>query len=645
MKSVKNQTTGTPTPTARPEGPAESGSPRWHLLYALLAAFDVLTVTASLSLNHRLVDIHTESLRVAGLLAEVGHSAGVANAPGNDVFDTHDVTGERRRLDLGRAQFEVSLQKMNAHCPGYEAEFAEIRTAMAAMESEAELIFHAFESNEPERAGERMATMDRRYAEVNAAVAELGLRVRLAQLAQSESLARLEYLIGGSVALMVMLALFYGHRLHVRVRATEEERQRHLTQLATSEEQFRRLVESTHTIPFELDPRALRFCYVAPQATGLLGVPASNWLDDGFLSQRMHPDDRDACLGVLARAGSEHVESECRLRRSDGAWIWARMILSVAGDEAASRGRARGSILRGVLLDVTETRRLEAELRQAQKLESVGRLAAGVAHEINTPVQFVSDSVHFVRDAFGDLSSLMKSYGELRTAAASGSASPELVADVAEAEDAADVPYLLENVPKALERSLEGLDRVATIVRSMKEFAHPDQKEMAPVDLNQAIQSTLTIARNEYKYVAEVETDFGELPRVTCLVGEVNQVVLNIVVNAAHAIADAVKGTDARGRITVRTRREGDQVQIAISDTGGGIPEHVRERIFDPFFTTKEVGRGTGQGLAIARAVVVEKHHGSLTFESEVGRGTTFFVRLPIDGARPETSALQEAAA
>jgi len=176
-------------------------------------------------------------------------------------------------------------------------------------------------------------------------------------------------------------------------------------------------------------------------------------------------------------------------------------------------------------------------------------------------------------------------------------------------------------------------------VRSMKEFAHPDRKEMTQVDINQAIRSTLIIASNEYKYVAEVETGFSEIPPVNCYAGEINQVVLNLIVNAAHAIGDVVKGTPAKGKITVATRSHEDFVEIAIADTGKGIPVDVRSRIFDPFFTTKEVGKGTGQGLAIARSVVVDKHGGTLTFETEVGKGTTFFIRLPIAGADSSSAA------
>ena len=276
--------------------------------------------------------------------------------------------------------------------------------------------------------------------------------------------------------------------------------------------------------------------------------------------------------------------------------------------------------------------RMEIELRQAQKLESVGRLAAGVAHEINTPVQFVSDSVHFVQDAMRDFTVALDKFRALHRLVVEGAPVEQAAQDAADAEESADLPYLMENVPKALDRSLEGLGRVATIVRSMKEFVHPAQTAMSPVDLNHSIESTLTIARHEYKLVADLETHLGELPPVTCLGGELNQVVLNLLVNAAHAIADKVAGTDARGLITVSTTLEGDHVVIAVKDTGAGIPEAIRERIFDPFFTTNDVGKGTAQGLALARSVVVYKHHGELTFESRVGEGSTFFVRLPLGG-------------
>jgi len=276
-------------------------------------------------------------------------------------------------------------------------------------------------------------------------------------------------------------------------------------------------------------------------------------------------------------------------------------------------------------------------LVQEEKLTSVGRLAAGIAHEINTPVQFVGDSISFLHDALRDLTTLIGKYQAVARAHGDGKSWEEWDREVAKAEEDADLAYLLENAPSAVERALDGLSRVATIVRSMKEFAHPDLGEATLVDLNHAIQNTLTMARNEYKYVADLTVDLGTLPAVRCHIGELNQTILNIVVNAAHAIGDVVKQSGNRGTISVRTRHEGESVFISISDTGAGIPREIWNRIYDPFFTTKEVGKGTGQGLAIARTVIV-KHGGDLSFETDLGKGTTFHIRLPVDGKPSDTS-------
>jgi signal transduction histidine kinase len=266
----------------------------------------------------------------------------------------------------------------------------------------------------------------------------------------------------------------------------------------------------------------------------------------------------------------------------------------------------------------------------SQKLESVGRLAAGVAHEINTPVQFVTDNVHFVRSSMTDIAAVVRAYRALQQAVQSQGDVTGAAQHAAESEMTADLDYILENAPLAIESSIEGLGRIATIVRSMKEFAHPDQAVKQPADLNQAIRSTLVVAHNEYRYVAEVDVQLGDLPLVPCHLGEINQVILNLLVNGSHAIADVVQDTGKLGKLTVRSGVDGEYVEISIGDTGTGIPEAARGKIFDPFFTTKEVGKGTGQGLAIARSVIVNKHGGTLRFETESGKGTTFFIRLPI---------------
>jgi PAS domain S-box-containing protein len=285
--------------------------------------------------------------------------------------------------------------------------------------------------------------------------------------------------------------------------------------------------------------------------------------------------------------------------------------------------------------DVTDRMNMERELAQAQKLESIGHLAAGIAHEINTPTQFVGDNARFLNDSFAQLREIVGRYRGLLAAVRRGPVPDETMHGVEEAEKTADLDYLMEEVPKALAQSIEGIERIARIVRAMKEFAHPDTGEKAVVDLNKSIESTITVARNEWKYVAEMVTDFDPaLPPVQCLPGDINQVMLNLIVNAAHAIGDVVQQTGGKGRITVSTKSAGEWAEIRVADTGTGIPERVREKIFDPFFTTKEVGKGTGQGLAIARSVIVEKHGGTLTCESTVGKGTTFVIRLPI-GSQP----------
>jgi signal transduction histidine kinase len=270
---------------------------------------------------------------------------------------------------------------------------------------------------------------------------------------------------------------------------------------------------------------------------------------------------------------------------------------------------------------------MELELRQAQKLEAVGRLAAGIAHEINTPTQFVGDNVQFSRDACRDLLGLLDAY---RAVLAAPGPRDLLAAEVARAEEVADLPYLREHLPGSFEQTLEGVGRIAAIVRSVKTFAHPSHHQLAPFDLNEAVRSTLTISRGSYKDVADVVTELGALPAVTCNGGEINQVILNLVVNAADAITSANRGR--RGHIVVRTRAVADEVLITVGDDGTGIPEPVQGRIFDPFFTTKEVGRGTGQGLAIASRVA-RNHGGSLSFTTELGVGTTFTLRLPIAAA------------
>jgi PAS domain S-box-containing protein len=284
--------------------------------------------------------------------------------------------------------------------------------------------------------------------------------------------------------------------------------------------------------------------------------------------------------------------------------------------------------------DITERMALEDHLRQAQKLESIGQLAAGIAHEINTPTQYIGDNVQFLKGAFADLRLLLESYDRLLVAANGNTLSGETVQEVSAAVADIDIGYLIEEIPKAIEQTVEGVTRVSTLVGAMKDFSHPGTKEKIGLDLNRAIESTVTVARSEWKYVADLETDYDpSLPLLSCLPAEFNQVILILIVNAAHAIADVIgKGGPEKGKIKVQTRNCPRFAEVRIQDTGTGIPQNIRARIFDPFFTTKEIGKGTGQGLAIGRSLIVDKHGGTIHFETEEGKGTTFIIRLPWDG-------------
>ncbi len=283
--------------------------------------------------------------------------------------------------------------------------------------------------------------------------------------------------------------------------------------------------------------------------------------------------------------------------------------------------------------DITDRKKMESQLQQSHKMEAIGQLAAGIAHEINTPVQFVGDNTRFFQEAFDDLIQIIKKQQEALEAAKSNSLTEELIQNIEKLIEEIDLAYLEEEIPVAVDHSLKGVERIAKIVQAMKIFAHPGMAAKEPVDINKEIEKTITITRNEWKYVADLKTDFDEsLPPIPCFRAEFNQVILNMIVNAAHAIAEANRDNQSqRGTIHIRTIWEGNQAKICIGDTGAGIPEEIQHKIFDLFFTTKEPGKGTGQGLAISHSVIVEKHNGTLTLETREGKGTTFTIGLPME--------------
>ena len=332
----------------------------------------------------------------------------------------------------------------------------------------------------------------------------------------------------------------------------------------------------------------------------------------------------EAHANAVLRSGASLERTEQVVAASGDIRHWQLYAFAVEGEDERRAGV--------VAADITERRQLEGQLQRAQRLESIGQLAAGIAHEINTPVQYVSDNVRFISDSFERMRRLLDPDRPSCTAAREDGSLPcALQGWVDDRLSPESVTFLQRELPAALDQSLDGLNRIAGIVRSVKQFSHPGTSEAEYADINHALALALTITRNEWRYVAECRTDFDpELPAIRCFVTELNQVFLNLLVNAG----DTMRDSGRPGRLRVATRRDGAFVVIEIADSGMGIPAAIADRVFDPFFTTKSVGSGTGQGLAIAHAVV-DRHGGTIRFRSVEGQGTTFEVRLPIAGPTP----------
>ena len=410
-------------------------------------------------------------------------------------------------------------------------------------------------------------------------------------------------IIGASV-LGIGLLLAYAASLRRRSSSSAE----HAAQLAAAG-RLQALVRNSSDLTLVCDvDGTLR--YVSPASLAILGA-ADEALTGTPLGDRLHPVDRDPVLNRLRELSTDEDAGDslhCRIRRDDGSYLLMEASFTNLLEDPAVAGIVAN------LHDVTERSRLEAELRHAQKLESVGQLASGIAHEINTPIQFIGDNVRFIGDAFDDV----------------------LKATVPSSK--VDIDFLAAEVPQAIAQTLEGVERVAAIVRAMTAFGHPGNDDKSPTDLNGAVRNTLVVASNTVKHVADVAVELGDLPPVWCHAGDINQVLVNLVVNAAHAIADNVGTSSRRGMITIRTFVDGDDAVLQVADTGTGIPKDIAGRVFEPFFTTKEVGRGTGQGLALAYTLVTDRHAGSISFVSGDAVGTTFTVRLPVDGKRAQPS-------
>jgi PAS domain S-box-containing protein len=365
----------------------------------------------------------------------------------------------------------------------------------------------------------------------------------------------------------------------------------------------------------------------------------------GRHSDLIHAANEDASiLSDMRRtiAGGKVWKGRIANTRKDGTLYQSETTISPVRD---ATGSVRNFVI--VSYDVTKEATLEAQLIQAQKMEAIGELASGIAHEINTPTQYIGDNIRFFQESYRGICSLLTEYEALLDRVKRNEPAQEKAAAIDRLALAIDLDYLKNEVPVAIQQSLDGNSRVAEIVRAMKEFAHPGLEEKVGFDINHAIQNTIAVARNEWKYVADVHLDLDPgLPEVPCLPGSFNQVILNIVVNAAHAIADVVDGgANGKGAISISTRSAEGWAEIRIADTGTGIPEAIRRKIFDPFFTTKRAGKGTGQGLALVHGVIVDKHGGTVDVETEVGKGTTFIVRLPLADSHSPADELELAGA
>jgi PAS domain S-box-containing protein len=393
--------------------------------------------------------------------------------------------------------------------------------------------------------------------------------------------------------------------------------------LMRSEQRFRNLAENMSQGLIQTDPKGnigycnKHFCSIVRKHHG--EVIGSDFID------YVHEEDTACCVGIFGGDSCVLPGSRYDLRMRVEGDVRFTLVTPVA--LKSNDGECLGFWL--LIMDTTERRMLESQLLQTQKLEAIGQLAAGIAHEINTPTQYVMNNMWFIKEGMEQLEQALGAYRSLETQSDS---IPDWGA-MAAMEKERQIPFYLDELPAAISETLQGLDRISAIVNSVKQFAHPGHDRQQEIDLNTLIEQTVTVSRNEWKYVAETTTNLDpDLPPVVCSSQEIGQVLLNLVVNAAHAIMDAPRQDGAIGRITISTRRVDNMAEIRVQDTGTGIPPQAREHLFEPFFTTKPVGQGTGQGLFIAHRVVVKEHGGTIRFETENARGTTFIITLPLSG-------------
>ncbi|WP_428717582.1 ATP-binding protein [Undibacterium curvum] len=406
------------------------------------------------------------------------------------------------------------------------------------------------------------------------------------------------------------------------------------------------LIDNTPAIIYSSVPTGdFKMTYVSSNAQRILGYDSAMMVSDpNFWFDHIHPEDVPQIFSSLAMLFSEGERTyEYRFKNSNGHYIWMHDMLRLIRDEAGNPLEVVGS-----LTDISERKAMEESLQkkgeeqkqlihklqeaqdqlmQSEKMASVGQLAAGIAHEINNPIGFVNSNMGSLQ---GYVEKLFEVLGQYEQLILHPQAAQSAVARVNAIKKEADLEFLQEDVEDLVRESMDGLKRVRDIVQSLKDFSHVGETDWQEADIHHGIDSTLNIVINEIKYKATVIKEYGNLPNVRCVISQINQVVMNLLVNASHAIKD-------KGNITINTGCKDDWIWIRISDTGSGIPPEIMTRIFEPFFTTKPIGSGTGLGLSLSYGII-KKHNGRIEVKSELGLGTSFTIHLPLHPDKVEAN-------
>ena len=444
----------------------------------------------------------------------------------------------------------------------------------------------------------------------------------------------IEFTLVGITLTGAIVAMIFVLLLNRRLKSTMITLDRELENNKTMSEklqQFKLSLDQILDCVFMFEPDTLRFIYVNRGAINQVKYTFEELLNMTPLDIKpdFSKENFRKFIAPLLSGEKDSITYTTNHKAKDGQLIPVEVFLQYVSSK--NLGGRFVAIVRDITRRIEETQKkesLQAQLLHAQKLESVGQLAAGIAHEINTPTQFIGTNINFLDEVFDDLAIFVEQMQQL-----ADNSSKNVRETIDQAIETMDWEYLAEEIPQAIRQSREGVKRVSSIVLAMKEFSHPGSREKEPKDLNKIIETTVTVARNEWKYVAEVEFDLDpDLPLLPLLSDEMGQVILNMIINAAHAIGEKLGETPegGKGTITIATRKKDNHVELRIRDTGTGIPEEAQPRIFDPFYTTKKVGKGTGQGLAISHDVITEKHGGSIHFTTEIGKGTQFIIKLPV---------------